>query len=178
MLRSANHCHRFAFLVVVLAGSQVPGLAAQDLPQRPWTITVAFTGLRTEGGSGWLYGPELGIRRDFGRDLGPRWGVELRASLPALDTYQGTDDGAGFLDLGPTLRFAGDKGEFVLSAGATAFLVADRGELSDGGIGGFFGGHGTAWLTPSLGAVVAAKVRVSGEGSAYPSLSLGLAVRF
>ena len=45
-------------------------------------------------------------------------------------------------------------------------------------IGGFFGGHGTAWLTPSLGAVVAAKMRVSGGGSVYPSLSAGLAVRF
>jgi hypothetical protein len=178
MLRSANHCHRFAFLVVALAGSQVPALAAQDLPQRPWTVTAAFTGLRTGGVSGWLYGPELGIRRDFGRDIGPRWGVELRASLPALDTDEGTDDGAGFLDLGPTLRFASDKGEFVLSAGATAFLVADRGELSDGGIGGFFGGQGTLWLSKHLGAVAGARARLSGGGSVYPSMSAGLALRF
>ena len=178
MLRSANPCHRLAFLVVALAGSQVPALAAQDLPHRPWTVTAAFTGLRTGGVTGWLYGPELGIRRDFGRDLGPRWGVELRASLPALDTDQGTDDGAGFLDLGPTLRFASDKGEFVLSAGATAFLVADGGELSDGGIGGFFGGQGTLWLSKQLGAVAGAIARLSGGGSVYPSLGVGLAVRF
>lgn len=174
MLRNANLCHRFAFLVVVLAGSQVPALAAQGLPHRPWTVTAVFTGLRTEGGSGWLYGPELGIRRD----IGPRWGVELRASLPALDTDEGTDDGAGFLDLGPTLRFASDKGEFVLSAGATAFLVADRGELSDGGIGGFFGGQGTLWLSKHLGAVAGARARLSGGGSVYPSMSAGLALRF
>ena len=148
MLRSANPCHRIAFLVVVLAGSQVPALVAQGLPHRPWTVTADFTGLRTGGVSGWVYGPELGIRRDFG----PRWGVELRASLPVLDTDQGTDDGAAALDLGPTLTFASDKGELGFSAGATAFLVGDRGELVDGGIGGFFGGHGTAWLSGSMSA--------------------------
>ena len=174
MLRSANSRHRFAFLVLVLAGSQVPALAAQGVPHRPWTVTAAFTGLRTGGVGGWVYGPELAIRRDFG----PRWGVELSASLPVLDTEQYTDDGAGALDLGPTLTFATDKREFGLSAGATAFLVGDRGELVDGGIGGFVGGHATAWLTPSIGAVVGAKVRVSGGGSAYPSLSAGLAARF
>jgi hypothetical protein len=159
---------------VVLAGSQVPGLAAQGLPHRPWTVTGAFTGLRTGGIGGWVYGPELGIRRDFG----PRWGVELRASLPVLDADQGTDDGAAALDLGPTLTFATDKGEFGISAGATAFLVGDRGELIDGGIGGFVGGHATAWLGENLGAVAGAKVRLSRGGSAYPSLSAGLAVRF
>jgi hypothetical protein len=178
MFRIANPLHRFAFLSVVLSASQVPALAAQGLTHRPWTVTAAFTGVRTGGVSGWLYGPELGIRRDFGRDIGPRWGVELRASLPALDTYEGTDDGAGFLDLGPTLRFASDKGEFVLSAGATAFLVGDRGEFVDGGIGGFFGGQGTVWLSKHVGAVAGARARLSGGGSVYPSLSVGLAVRF
>ena len=174
MLRSATPRHRFVFLVLVLAGWQIPALAAQGLRHRPWTITGAFTGLRTGSNSGWVYGPELGLRRDFGL----RWGVELSASLPVLDTEQYTDDGAGALDLGPTLTFATDKHEFGLSAGATAFLVGDRGELVDGGIGGFVGGHATAWLTPSIGAVVGAKVRVSGGGSAYPSLNAGLAVRF
>jgi hypothetical protein len=174
MFRIANHLHRCAFLIVVLAGSQVPVLAAQGLTHRPWTVTAAFTGLRSGGVGGWLYGPELGIRRDFGR----RWGVELRASLPVLDTDQGTDDGAGALDLGPTLTFATDKGELGLSAGATAFLIGDRGELVDGGIGGFVGGHATAWLGKNVGAVAGAKVRLSGGGGAYPSLSAGLAVRF
>jgi hypothetical protein len=174
MLRSANACHRFAFLVVALAGLQVPSLVAQGLPHRPWTVTADFTGLRTGGVGGWVYGPELGIRRDFG----PRWGVELRASLPVLDTDQGTDDGAAALDLGPTLTFATDKGELGLSVGATAFLVGDQGEFVDGGIGGFVGGHATAWLSGNVGAVAGAKVRVSGGGAAYPSLSAGLAVRF
>jgi hypothetical protein len=174
MPRSVNSCHRIAFLVVAMAGAQVPPLVAQGLPHRPWTVTADFTGLRTGGVGGWVYGPELGIRRDFG----PRWGVELRASLPVLDTDQGSDDGAAALDLGPTLTFATDKGELGLSAGATAFLVGDRGELVDGGIGGFVAGHATAWLSGNVGAVAGAKVRVSGGGAAYPSLSAGLAVRF
>jgi hypothetical protein len=174
MFRSANPCHRFAFLILVLAGSQVPALAAQGPPHRPWTVTAAFTGLRTGGVAGWVYGPELGIRRDFG----PRWGVELRASLPVLDTDESTDVGAAALDLGPTLTFGTDKGELGLSAGATAILVGDRGELVEGGIGGFVGGHATAWLSGNVGAVAEAKVRLSGAGTAYPSLSAGLAVRF
>lgn len=174
MLRSANGFHRFALLLLVLAGLPVRAAVAQGLPHRPWTITADFTGLRIGGSSGWVYGPELGIRRDFG----PRWGLELTASLPVLDTEQYADNGAAALDLGPTLTFATDKREFGLSAGATAFLVGDYGELVDGGIGGFVAGHATAWFSGNLGAVAGAKVRVSGRGAAYPSLSAGLAVRF
>jgi hypothetical protein len=174
MLRSDNRFCRFALLVLVLAGLPVRTVVAQGLPHRPWTITADFTGLRIGSRSGWVYGPELGIRRDFGA----RWGLELTASLPVLDAEQYGDNGAAALDFGPTLTVANDKGELGFSAGATAFLVGDASELVDGGIGGFFGGHGTAWLTPALGAVVAAKVRMSPEGSAYPSLSVGLAVRF
>ena len=174
MLRSVNSCHRIAFLVVAMAGSQLPPVVAQDVPHRPWTVTADFTGLRTGGVGGWAYGPELGIRRDFG----PRWGVELLASLPVFDTDRFTGRGAAALDLGPTLTFATDKGELGLSAGATAFLVGDYGEFTDGGIGGFVAGHATAWLSGNVGAVAGAKVRVSGGGAAYPSLSAGLAVRF
>jgi hypothetical protein len=174
MLWSANSCHRIAFLVVAMAGSQVRSLVAQGLPHRPWTVTADFTGLRTGGLGGWAFGPELGIRRDFG----PRWGVELLASLPVFDTDRITGRGAAALDLGPTLTFATGKGELGLSAGATAFLVGDQSELVDGGIGGFVAGHATAWLSGNVGAVAGAKVRVSGGGAAYPSLSAGLAVRF
>ena len=81
MLRTANGFHRFALLLLVLAGLPVRAAVAQGLPHRPWTITADFTGLRIGGSSGWVYGPELGIRRDFG----PRWGLELTASLPVLD---------------------------------------------------------------------------------------------
>ena len=143
MLRSDNRFHRIAFLVVAMAGSQVPSLVAQGLPHRPWTITADFTGLRTGGVSGWAYGPELGIRRDFG----PRWGVELRASLPVFDTEQSGDNGAAALDLGPTLTFASDKGELGLSAGATAFLVGDRQSWWTAGSAGSSPGTATAWLS-------------------------------
>jgi len=132
-----------------------------------------FTGLRTGAEAGWVYGPELGVRRDFGA----HGGVELRAALPVLDTEQYSDDGSAALDLGPTLTFADGKAEYGLSAGATGFLVADRGELVDGGIGAFAGGHVTARLTTGLGAVADARVRISGD-AVYPSLSLGIAARF
>jgi hypothetical protein len=174
MTRSAKTFRRFALLAVLVAGSGAHALVAQSAPRRPWTLTAGLTGLRTSGESGVVYGPELGLRRDFG----PHWGVELRASLPILDIDHGTDDGAAALDLGPTLTFATAKAEYGLAAGATGFLVGDRGELADGGIGGFVRGHATAWLSGSVGAVAAASVRLSGAGNAYPSLSAGLAVRF
>jgi hypothetical protein len=174
MLRSINCCHRIVFLVVAMTGSPLAALVAQDLPHRSWTVTADLTGLRTGGVGGWAYGPELGIRRDFG----PRWGLELRASLPAFNADPGTGGGAGALDLGPTLTSVTGKRELGLSAGATAFLVGDDGELIDGGIGGFVAGHATAFLSGHVGAVAGAMVRVSGGGAVYPSLSAGLAVRF
>lgn len=174
MLRTANAFRRFALLAVVLAGWPRAATAQTEPPRRPWTLTAAFTGLRISDESGVVYGPELSLRRDFG----PRWGVELRASLPVLDAAQYSDDGAAALDLGPTLTFATAKAEFGLAAGATAFLVGDRGELADGGIGAFASGHATAWLSKRVGAVAGATVRVSGAGNAYPGLSVGLALRF
>jgi hypothetical protein len=174
MFRRIAPLHRLVLVAAALAGLQASALAAQTAPTRPWTITATFTSLRTGGSSGVVYGPELAIRRDFG----PRWGVQLRASLPVLDAEQYADDGAAALDLGPTLRFATEKTEFGLSAGATAFLVGDRGELVDGGIGVFVGGHATRWLSEAIGVVAGADVRISGGGDAYPSLSAGLAARF
>lgn len=174
MLRIANPLHRFAFLVAVLTGWQASALHGQAASPRPWTVTAALTGLGTGATAGWVYGPELGLRRDFGR----HWGVGLRAALPVFDTEAYTDDGAAAIDLGPTLTFATDKAEFGLTAGATGFLVADGGELIGAGIGAFAGGHVTAWLTRSVGAVASANVRIAAGGAAYPSLSAGLAVRF
>ena len=173
MPRTANVFHCIA-LLVMLAGSGVRAAAAQTSPHRAWTLTAAFTGVRIGNESGVVYGPELSLRRDFG----PRWGAELRASLPVLDAARYSDDGAAALDLGPTLTFRTAKAEFGVAAGATAFLVGDRGELADGGIGGFASGHATAWLSERVGAVAGATVRVSGAGNAYPGLSVGLAFRF
>lgn len=174
MTRRHKSLRSMLLLASMLAVAWASGLAAQTPNHQPWTITAAFTGLRTGGESGVVYGPELAIRRDFG----PQWGVELRASLPVLDVDRGTDDGAGAIDLGPTLSFKTDRTELGLAAGATAFLVGDGGELVDGGIGAFFGGHATAWFGQNVGGTFGANVRVSGRGDTYPSLSAGLAFRF
>lgn len=174
MFRRANPLHPLALFVTLLTGWQASALHAQAASPRPWNVTAAFTGLRTGATAGWVYGPEFGIRRDFGR----HWGVGLRAALPVFDTEPYADDGAAAIDLGPTLTFATGKAEFGFSAGATGFLVANGGELSGGGIGAFAGGQATAWLIQSVGAVVSANVRVAGGGAAFPSLSAGLAVRF
>ena len=174
MFRRANPFHRIVFLVAALLGWRAPALRAQAAGPGPWTVTAGFTGLRTGATAGWVYGPELGIRRDFG----PRWGVELRAALPVLDTEAYTDDGAAAIDLGPTLTFRTDKTELGASAGITGFLVGDGGELIDGGIGAFAAGHATAWFSRHVGAVAGVNVRIAGSGAAYPSLSAGLAVRF
>ena len=175
MVRKFKSLSRSALLCLMPAAMGVTGLEAQTVPRQPWTVTAAFTGLRTGGASGIVYGPELAIRRDFG----PQWGLELRASLPVLDVDRGTDDGAGAIDLGPTLSFKTERMELGLAAGATAFLVGDGGELVDGGIGGFFAGHATAWFGRNVGGTLGANVRVSGGGGgAYPSISAGLAFRF
>ena len=165
---------RFAFLLLTLAGGHATAAAAQAERVRPWTVTATFTGLHSGGSSGWLYGPELALRRDFGA----RWGVDLRVSLPVFDDEPYADNGAAAIDLGPTFTIRTAKAEFGLAAGPTAFLVGDAGELIDGGIGAFADGHATAWLTPGLGAVVGGAVRVANDGDAYPSLSAGVALRF
>lgn len=179
MFLNAKPFSRFSLLVMVLAASRAQALSAQALSAqggRPkaWTATVALTGLRVGKSDSWAYGPELGLRRDFG----PRWGVVLRASLPIFDTQPFSDDGAVALDLGPTLSFRTDRTELGLSAGATGFLVGDRGELIDGGVGAFADGHATAWLTPGVGLVAGATVRLAGDGAAYPSISAGLSAKF
>src|SRR5512138_3362919 len=165
---------RFAFLVLTLTAIHAASAAAQAERPRPWTFTAAFTGFHTGSSSGWLFGPELSLRRD----VGAHWGVGLRASLPVLDAEPYADDGAAAIDLGPTYTIRSAKAEFGLSAGPTAFLVGDGGELLDAGIGAYADAHATAWFTPGLGAVVGGTLRLANDGDAYPSLSAGLALRF
>ena len=174
MVRKAKPLAAIAFLLAVGATAGGAGLAAQT-PTRPWNVTAAFGALRVGGATNWVYGPEVGLRRD----IGPHWGVGLRAALPVLDTAPYSDDGAVALDLGATLNYpVGQHTEAGLAAGATAFLVADAGELTDGGIGVFADAHATRWMTPALGITAGATVRIAGSGTAYPSLSGGLALRF
>ncbi len=175
MTQSPGPFCRFALLALVVLAWQAPPLQGQEPAlRRPWTLTGAVTGLRSGGTSGWVYGPDLGVRRDFG----PRWGVQLRAVLSVLGSEPYAGDGVLAVDLGPTLTLGSKNTELGLTAGATGFLVSDRGEFSDGGVGGFAGGHATFWLTRAVGAIVGADVRIGGSGTAYPSLSGGLAVRF
>lgn len=174
MLQRAAPFARLAFMVIAVTVGCATGLTAQT-PSRPWKLTAAFTGLRVGGSTKWVYGPELGLRRD----IGARWGLGLRASLPILDTAPFSDDGAAALDFGPTLTFmASDRGELGLAAGVTAFLVGDAGELTDGGIGAFADAHGTVWVTPALGVTAGAAGRIASGNTVYPSLSAGLALRF
>lgn len=161
-------------LVLLFVAAAASVADAQSAPRSPWTLTAAFTGLRTGATAGWLYGPELGIRRDFG----PRWGVLLRASLQVLDTEVFTDDGAAAMDVGPTLTFASGKVEYGLAAGATGLLVSDVGELIASGLGAFADAHATVGLSRTFGLVAGTNVRIAGDGSTYPSLSLGVAARF
>ena len=174
MIRTANWFCRIVFLLVLGAVSAASVGEAQSASRPPWTLSAAFTGLRTGATAGWVYGPELGIRRDFGS----RWGVLLRASLPILDTEPFSDDGAAAIDLGPTLTLAGGNVEYGLALGATGFLVSDVGELIGGGIGAFADVHATLRLNPTFGLVAGTNVRVAGDGAIYPSISLGVAARF
>lgn len=156
-----------------LSAGRVSSLEGQVVERHAWKLTASFTGLRTGATAGWVYGPELGIRGDFGE----HWGLGLRVALPVLDTESYSDDGAAAIDLGPTLTFSTAKSELGLAAGATGFLVADRGELIDGGIGAFIAGHATRWLNTRMGLTAGGTVRTSGGGT-YPSVSLGISYRF
>jgi hypothetical protein len=94
-----------------------------------------------------------------------------------FDSAPYSDDGAVALDLGPTYTVKGVKSEVGFSAGATAFLVGDGGELTDGGIGPFLTGHATLWLSSAVGLVGGATVRAGSAGGVFPSVSAGLSLR-
>jgi hypothetical protein len=164
---------RRILLVALVVTAAAGPLSAQSAKSRAWTLTGAMTAFGGGGLDRWLFGPELGVRYDFGE----HWGVGLRASLPVFDSGAYSDDGAVALDLGPTYTFKGLDSEVVLSAGASAFLVGDGGELTDGGIGPFVAGHATRWLSPAIGLSVGATVRVGSVGGVFPSVSAGLSLR-
>jgi hypothetical protein len=164
---------RMALLAVVAVAARPTRLPAQSPEPRRWTVNGAFTGFGGGGLGRWLFGPEAGVRYDFG----PRWGIGLGVSLPVLDRQPYSDDGAVALDLGPTWTARGAKSEVGLAAGATAFLVGDGGELADGGIGPFVAGHATRWLSPGLGLTGGAALRIGSAGGVFTSVSAGLSLR-
>jgi hypothetical protein len=173
MTRVANSFSRCILMVSLATTAGAGRLPAQTADSRAWTMTGALTALGGGGLDRWLYGPELGVRYDIGR----HWGVGLRASLPVFDRAPYSDDGAVALDLGPTYTVKGIKSEFGLSAGATAFLVGDGGELTGGGIGPFAAAQATLWLSTTVGLVGGATVRAGSTGGVFPSVSGGLSLR-
>jgi hypothetical protein len=172
MPRLAKSLSCIALLATITLAGTVE-LPAQTPELRSWTITGAFTGFGGGGLDRWLFGPELGVRYD----IGPNWGVGLRASLPVLDSAPYSDDGAVALDLGPTWTSRSARSEVGLSAGATAFLVGDGGELTDGGIGPFVAAHATRWLSAAVGLTGGAAVRIGSAGGVFTSVSAGLSLR-
>jgi len=154
-----------AVLVTTVAGSSA--LRAQEEHRPAWTLAGALEVLNG-GRNAWGVGPSLGIRRDFG----PRWGVELRAALPAF----GRDAGGAALDLAATWVHFDGATELGASIGGTGFLVGDNSEVIGGGIGLYLAVHGTRWLTRGFGLTAGADLRTA--VGTYPGAYAGATVRF
>ena len=153
--------------VLVTASAVAPALRAQDERRPRWTLGGAAEVIRVTRTT-WGVGPSLAIRRDFG----PRWGVELRAALPAF----GRDAGGAAIDLAATwVHFAGAT-EVGASLGGTGFLVGDSSELIGGGVGVYASAHAARWLTRGFGLTAGASLRTA--IGAYPGAWAGVAVRF
>jgi len=170
MPRGFSRTLRLSFTLPILCALGWTALDAQSGPPR-WTVSGWLAAIRFCYRAGWGYGPEVAVRRDFGR-----WGVGLRVALPAL----GSDTGAAgaAMDPGPTLTHVTPRMELGLPAGVTALLVGDHADLVDGGLGLFAGGHATVWLTRQVGAVAGADIRSTSGLKGCPSVSAGMAIRF
>jgi hypothetical protein len=156
-----------ALVALVTTAAMARALHAQAEPRPRWTLGGTTEVLRASRDA-WGVGPSLGIRRDFG----PRWGVELRAALPAF----GGDAGGAAIDLAATwVHFAGVT-ELGASLGGTGFLVGDNSELIGGGVGVYAAVHATRWLTRGFGLTAGASLRTAIGG--YPGAYAGLALRF
>ncbi len=136
LLRSA------AFAALLLSASALSAAHAQDsarapIPQPSWTLSTLLEVLRADANS-WGIGPTVAIRHDFQS----KWGVELRAALPAFN-----GSGGAALDLAATYTSITKSTELGGSLGATGFLVGDQSELTGGGVGLYLAAHATGWLS-------------------------------
>ena len=160
-----------ALAVLVTTATGTSALRAQTEAggeRRPsWTLTAAAEVLSIGPGALGV-GPSLGIRRDFGS----RWGVELRAALPAF----GDNAGGAAVDLAATWVHFDGATELGASLGGTGFLVGDDSELIGGGVGVYVAVHATRWLTRGFGVTAGASLRTA--IGAYPGAYAGVAVRF
>ena len=166
-LRSAAFA---AIIAIIVGGFVVPTAHAQDAaavsPAPRWTLNGLLEVVHA-GADSWGFGPALGLRHDFG----PRWGVELRAALPAWGT-----GGAGAIDLAATYTSIREATELGASLGATAFLVGDQSELTGGGVGLYLATHATGWLTRGFGLTAGANLRTA--VGTFPGAYAGVALRF
>jgi hypothetical protein len=135
--------------------------------QPSWTLTGSLETLHVN--PEWGSGPALAIRRD----LGSRWGVELRTALPAFGS---AGVGGGAIDLAVTYTSINASNEVGGALGATGFLVGDHSELLGGGIGLYVGAHATRWVAHGVGLTAGANLRMA--NGAFPGVHGGVAVRF
>ena len=156
-----------ALAVLVTTVAVTSALHAQDERRPRWTLSGVTEVLRVTR-TAWGVGPSLGLRRDFG----PRWGVELRAALPAF----GRNAGGAAIDLAATWVHFDGATELGASLGGTAFLVGDNSELIGGGVGVYASAHAARWLTRGFGLTAGASLRTA--IGAYPGAWAGVAVRF
>jgi hypothetical protein len=162
-----------AFAALLTSTLLIPAAQAQDsaltaLPQPRWTLSALLEVVHA-GADSWGFGPALGIRHDF-KD---RWGLELRAALPAFGT---NGNGAGAIDLAATYTSISGTTELGASLGATGFLVGDQSELTGGGVGLYVAGHATGWLTRGFGVTGGANLRTA--VGTFPGAYGGVALRF
>lgn len=153
--------------VLVTTAAVAPALPAQADIRPRWTLSGVTEVIRATRTS-WGVGPSLGLRRDFG----PRWGVELRAALPAF----GRDAGGAAIDLAATWVHFDGATELGASLGGTGFLVGDNSELIGGGVGLYAAVHASRWLSRGFGLTAGASLRTA--IGAYPGAYAGVAVRF
>jgi hypothetical protein len=160
-----------AAFALLLTSAVIPSAHAQHPDQavpavRRWTLSALLEVLHA-GKDSWGVGPTLGIRRDFG----PKWGMELRAALPAFN-----GSGGAAIDLAATYTAITRTTELGASLGATGFLVGDQSELTGGGVGLYAAAHATGWLTRGFGVTGGANLRTA--VGTFPGAFAGLALRF
>jgi hypothetical protein len=165
LLRSA------AFAALLLSASDLSAAQAQDsahapLSQPSWTLSTLLEVLHADANS-WGIGPTVAIRHDFQS----KWGVELRAALPAFN-----GSGGAALDLAATYTSITRSTELGGSLGATGFLVGDQSELTGGGVGLYLAAHATGWLSRGFGLTGGAKLRTA--IGTFPAAFAGVALRF
>jgi hypothetical protein len=144
------------------------GALAQSPEDARWNVHVGLAALRIGHGQTWGRGPELQVQRN----TEGKWSWVGRVSAPVL----GTDGGGVAIDVGPTLRSLDDNEEFGISFGPT-FIPVREGSAIGSVFGGFASVYVIGWFGRRFGLMGESVLRVTVDGSSYPGLALGLALR-